>query len=391
MTAAVSGEDDNETEDDELLIGLIGLAKYTPVLMSELKFAAHGKKFLFNYIKNLPHYVLRLNERLNDSSTPTKNQEQYRGLLAKIDIHHIAIVYHLHDVIDVLSKAQHGVSKVNQLPWHYNDRLDHLKADLSAVMKEDYEGPNKAAKSKLKQGEFETGTLIATEERRRTRVTVESSNEESRSKARTTVSQFVEEMKSEIDRRISIDHKVELMRKVFKDFDPIALAELLEIAVSSGKEYGSLDNLSSQLEVLKQRYTDQLLAKDEMSKWLMICTKQQLYKDIPDILHFALCCFVKVPLEAPAETIGSLINQHGRKDRCSLSPASLSSEVQVAWNGPAEYDPNTEQLIDRALKDYFEEHTQKGTPRFFITSGIRHSSSTVATYMNKSSRIKFNF
>ncbi len=98
----------------------------------------------------------------------------------------------------------------------------------------------------------------------------------------------------------------------------------------------------------------------------MFHCKQSLYKDIPDIIHFALCCFVKVPLEAPAKTIGSLINQHGRKDRCSLSPASLSSEVQVAWNGPAEYDPNTELLIDNALKDYFEEHTKAGAPICYI-------------------------
>ena len=35
-----------------------------------------------------------------------------------------------------------------------------------------------------------------------------------------------------------------------------------------------------------------------------------------------------------AETIGSVINQHGRQDRYSLLPQSISDEVQVAWNAP---------------------------------------------------------
>ena len=126
-----------------------------------------------------------------------------------------------------------------------------------------------------------------------------------------------------------------------------------------------------------------------MTKWLMICTKQNLCKDIPDIIHFALCCFVKSPLEAPAEVIGSIINQHGRKERCSLSPAYLSSEVQVAWNGPAEYDMATKQLVDDALMDYFDEHTKSGTPNFYVTSRLRFSSYTISRHMNKRSRLNF--
>ena len=66
-----------------------------------------------------------------------------------------------------------------------------------------------------------------------------------------------------------------------------------------------------------------------------------------DILHFAFkCCFTKAPLEAPDETIGSLINQHGSKQRCSLTPSSLSNEVQVSWNGPSEHDEITERPIE---------------------------------------------
>ena len=65
--------EENESEDDDELIGLIGQAKYKPVLMTETKFAANAFKFLKNYLKNLPHYVLGFNNRLNDAKIPAKN------------------------------------------------------------------------------------------------------------------------------------------------------------------------------------------------------------------------------------------------------------------------------------------------------------------------------
>ena len=98
-------------------------------------------------------------------------------------------------------------------------------------------------------------------------------------------------------------------------------------------------------------------AADNMKRWLMICTKQNLCNGIPDILHFALSCFVNTPLETPAETFGSVINQHGRKQRCFLSSSSLSSEIQIAWNGPCMYDPMAKDMIAEAIKKYFEQHT----------------------------------
>ena len=44
---------------------------------------------------------------------------------------------------------------------------------------------------------------------------------------------------------------------------------------------------------------------------------------------------MKIPLDATAETIGSVINSNGSKNRSSLLPKALSNEVQVAWNGPS--------------------------------------------------------
>ena len=72
------------------------------------------------------------------------------------------------------------------------------------------------------------------------------------------------------------------------------------------------------------------LEHDEINKWLCIFNESKHFSGIEDILHFSLSCFVKAPLEATAETIGSLINRHGRKGRYSLLPASLSNEVQIA-------------------------------------------------------------
>ena len=160
------------------------------------------------------------------------------------------------------------------------------------------------------------------------------------------------------------------------------------MAQRSGISYGDSICLQNQLEILKGRYN--AIGGDEMTKWLKLCTTPNFYKEISDVLHFALSCFVKVPLEAPAETIGSVINQHGRKERCSLKMANLSSEVQVAWNGPAEYDPAAQTLINQALEEYFTEHTISKTARFYTTAVVKCSSSTISKFMKKKSRINFN-
>ena len=91
-------------------------ATLMPVIHSELKFAAHGSKFLKNYICNLPHYVKRLNAVVNDDKEPVKKQQLYRGYLAQLSDSHIAVICGLYDVYACLANAQHGVCKVNQFP-----------------------------------------------------------------------------------------------------------------------------------------------------------------------------------------------------------------------------------------------------------------------------------
>ena len=124
-----------------------------------------------------------------------------------------------------------------------------------------------------------------------------------------------------------------------------------------------------------------------MKKWLNIFQNQNNFTGISDILHLALCCFVKAPLEATAETAGSLINQHGRKSRCSLLPASLSNEIQIALNGPAEMEQATTNLIKESMVEYFDKK-QTGV-RFYIQTKIRLISLTIQSYCSKHSRIQF--
>ena len=168
------------------------------------------------------------------------------------------------------------------------------------------------------------------------------------------LNKFAEALILNLDTRLSQNTVVSKMKDVFHGWNTDALESLLSIANASGRNYGSLPVLEEQHLILKNRFKD---AKGkEMEKWLAVCTNEKRYKDIPYILHYALCCFMKSPLEASAESIGSVINQHGRKDRYSLKPSSLSSEVQITWNGPEEFDPAVTSLLKEAMTQYFAEN-----------------------------------
>ena len=104
-------------------------------------------------------------------------------------------------------------------------------------------------------------------------------------------------------------------------------------------------------------------------------------------MHLALCSFVKAPLEANAESIGSVINRHGSKERASLLPASLSNEVQVNWNGPLEFSPSATKIIKEALDLYFQGKTTGLC--FYTNSKAKIISTTVASFMKRPSRIDF--
>ncbi len=56
-----------------------------------------------------------------DSEEETDKQEKCKGYLSMLDIKHVTICYFLLDFYNILAKAQHGVCKINQLPWEYDD------------------------------------------------------------------------------------------------------------------------------------------------------------------------------------------------------------------------------------------------------------------------------
>ena len=124
---------------------------------------------------------------------------------------------------------------------------------------------------------------------------------------------------------------------MFRVLDVSSLRLLVDVANSSGRNYDYLVELEAQFNTLKDRFKD-TSAVDNLQKWNMFFLKKNLYSDIPEVLHLALCCFMKILLEATAMTIiGSVINNHGSENRSSLLPKTLSIKVQVAWNGPSEF------------------------------------------------------
>ncbi|CAL4095345.1 unnamed protein product, partial [Meganyctiphanes norvegica] len=175
----------------------------------------------------------------------------------------------------------------------------------------------------------------------------------------------------------------------FLDWDTISLVKLLAIATKSGRCYGDPTELSNQHEELKKRFIEQNFPNQmkESDKWLRVCKRKNIYAGCEKIIHFALCCFVKAPLEATAESVGSVINQHGRKDRYSLLARSLADEVQVAWNGPVEFSKEANAICEEAVEKYFEK-SQYGI-RFYVADSLKLMSSDIKAVLTSRSRIYF--
>ena len=56
-----------------------------------------------------------------------------QGFLSQIDVQHVATAYFLHDFYNILAKVQHGVCKINQLPWEYNEKIEKMKKSLNEL------------------------------------------------------------------------------------------------------------------------------------------------------------------------------------------------------------------------------------------------------------------
>ena len=64
---------------------------YSPVLMSDLKFAAYGHKFLNNYIKNISISIRQLKIAQIENNHDKKQRNKFRAWLKKITVKHVTI------------------------------------------------------------------------------------------------------------------------------------------------------------------------------------------------------------------------------------------------------------------------------------------------------------
>ena len=277
-----------------------------------------------------------------------------------------------------------------------------MKTELSKIVKDEYDKSFvKKNEANLLMGlmdneddvDFPIVTEIKRVTRSRSRPDYSDVNENQThlDQGKKIVQEFAQSLINNLNSRIPENNLSVLMKDCFKMWDKTKLIELVNIAESSGRSYGKRNALLSEYDVLKERFIDLMGTKDEdqyLSNWLLIFHKQKYYKDLENILHFALCCFVKSPLEATAESIGSVLNSHGCKERCSLLPSSLSNEVQIVWNGPPEFHPDATIVITEALNSHFENNAWG--MRFYARSKLSLISSTIAKYASEKARIKFS-
>lgn len=205
------------------------------------------------------------------------------------------------------------------------------------------------------------------------------------------VAAYAKKLEEALKQRLDRPEKqlILLIKDVFLFLDDTALAKLISRA-NKDRYYGQPATLQEQYSDLKLVYDQITVAKPktpEADKWLQIYSSPELYKGKEDILRLALASFVKSPLEATAESIGSVINKHGSLARCSLKMDSLSDEVFIAWNGAPFPSERTTKLLHKAVDEYFQNH--KSGPRFYIRTKLKLVSTTVGAYLRRPARIEY--
>ena len=159
----------------------------------------------------------------------------------------------------------------------------------------------------------------------------------------------------------------------------------------ANRNYGSIIMLIEEYKLLRNRveifpWSGTTTAA---GKWLKICTTPSFFRGCETIIHFSLCCFVKSPLEAVVESVGSVINRHGYGQRSRLTAKHLSEEIMVSYNGPPKFSSASYSLLRRSLYQYFKEkpiHFYKGETK----GNFEVQSSTVAAIRKKRARIIFS-
>ena len=167
------------------------------------------------------------------------------------------------DIYNVLAKAEHGVCKINQLPWEYDERINKLKKELEEIAKGTYLGFYSKHRQNLLEGLLHDNFPIVTELRRVTRrATLDCSK---------TTDQLVEEgvlVAAQFAQRINHNHKSriekdgvsQLTAGAFRDWYVSSFRLLVDVANSSGRNYANLEKLGAQYDMLKCRFEETRLA-----------------------------------------------------------------------------------------------------------------------------------
>ena len=129
------------------------------------------------------------------------------------------------------------------------------------------------------------------------------------------------------------------MRQAFNQWNEDSLMNLIEVSKHAKRDYGSNIMLIEEYKLLRNRveifpWSGTTTAA---GKWLKICTTPSFFRGCETIIHLSLCCFVKSPLEAVVESVGSVINRHGYGQRSRLTAKHLSEEIMVSYNGPPKF------------------------------------------------------
>ncbi|CAL4095347.1 unnamed protein product, partial [Meganyctiphanes norvegica] len=120
--------------------------------------------------------------------------------LGQLSVKHVTEAIGLMDIYTELAKAQHGVCKINQLPWEYYDRIDRLKENLKGMSTD--MGPNlKKHYADLVLGLI-NGTTINTVERRRTRGYTSSESKDEVAEGIKNVQEFSELLIKTLNERV---------------------------------------------------------------------------------------------------------------------------------------------------------------------------------------------
>ena len=129
-----------------------------------------------------------------------------------------------------------------------------------------------------------------TRSRARTIENTESNQNENKhiTAGKTIVQVFTKSLIENINSRIKENKCSNLIKDCFKSWDILKLSDLLDIANSSRRGYGTIDIFQSEVKILKERFSNLNNNINDMSKWLMFCNNEKYYKSIQNILHFAL-------------------------------------------------------------------------------------------------------